>query len=105
MKQANIETSRAKTMTVINGGTRPDGDAIVLHVYRDASKSLGICGFTTLDLLMRESNPEVVHIPLGTPVGFAFAEAFKTGARLGLHYLVINDPGGLFPPEKRPRLA
>jgi hypothetical protein len=105
MKQANIEISRATTITVINGATRPDGDAIVLHVYRDASKSLGICGFTTFDLLMRTREPEVVHVPLGTPVGFAFAQAFKTGARLGLHYLIINDPGGLFPPEKRPRVA
>jgi hypothetical protein len=75
-------------------------DAIVLHVYEDAQQG-GVCGFTTFALTRRPPDAEVLHMPFGTPVQFAFTSAMEICKRLGIQHLVINDPGKLFAPDVR----
>ena len=75
-------------------------DAIVLHVYEDAQQG-GIYGFTTFALMQRPPDAEVLHMPFGTPVQFAFASAMDVCKRVGIEHLVINDPRGLFAPDVR----
>jgi hypothetical protein len=76
-------------------------NAIVLHVYQDIQHG-GTCGFTTFALATSPPGAEVLHMPFGTPVQFAFASAKEVAERLGIEHLIVNDPRKLFIPEMRP---
>jgi hypothetical protein len=81
-----------------------NADAIALHVYRDP-RSDGTCAFTTFALQRRMLDAETLHSPIGTPVQFAFSAALTIAKRLGIPYVIINDPAGLFPANDRPLIG
>src|SRR5690349_11125536 len=88
-------------LNIVEYETDWDGeDAVVLHVYPDG-QSGAVCGFTTFALKKRPPGAEVMHMPFGTPVQFAFSSAMDVCKQLGIAHLVINDPGKLFAPDVR----
>jgi hypothetical protein len=96
-----FSTEHVDMLTVIEHQEDWEGtDAVVLHVYADAAEN-GVCAFTTVALMKRPPEAELLHSPIGTPVQFAFLQARTLAQQLGVDALVINDPAKLFPPDER----
>jgi hypothetical protein len=79
-------------------------DALALHVYASPERPADACGYSTFALIHRPANAEIMHVPFGTPVVTAFKEVLSMARQCGIEYVVMNDPGELFPPEKRPSI-
>ena len=79
-------------------------DALALHVYANPENAAVACAYSTFALVARPPNAEIVHVPFGTPIVTAFKEVLTMAKQCGIEYVVMNDPGELFPPEMRPAI-
>ncbi len=80
----------------------PNGPVVAVHVLRKATSEAPILATIEASLFGEPLDPELFPTePL--PAADAFLQALAYAERAGIACVWINDPGGYFPPEKRPR--
>ena len=88
------------TRIVEHRSALPFGPVGEVHVYHDAERDPPV--YATVILQVFGKNPEPGAVPPRLPVADAFLQALAYAERAGIACVWINDPGGYFPPEKRP---
>lgn len=78
----------------------PNGPVIEVHVRRDASADPPVIASVNINVFGQDPDPTA--FPARMPVMEAFLQALAYAERAGIAVLWIDDPGGYFPPEKRP---
>jgi len=58
--------------------------------------------FATIDVTFLNARLDPDAFPQSLPVADAFLQALSYAERVGIPVIWIDDPGGLFPPERRP---
>ena len=88
------------TRIVEHRSALPFGPVVEVHVHHDAERDPPL--YATVILQVFGENPEPDAFPPCLPVADAFLQALAYAERAGIACVWINDPGGYFPPEKRP---
>jgi hypothetical protein len=78
----------------------PNGPIIALHIRRDANAEPSIFARVAIEVFGRSPAPDA--FPERLPVADAFLQALSYAERQGIAVMWIDDPLGLFPPQKRP---
>jgi hypothetical protein len=86
------------TRIVDHRSALPFGPVVEVHVRHDADAETPV--FATVSVSTFGASPEAFPHPL--PAAEAFLQALAYAERVGIACVWIDDPGGHFPPEKRP---
>ena len=78
----------------------PFGPVVEVHVRHDADAETPVDAIVSVNAFGANPDPEAFPQPL--PAADAFLQALDYAERVGIACLWINDPGGHFPPKKRP---
>jgi hypothetical protein len=78
----------------------PNGPVVEVHVHRDAGADPVV--YAMINVTVFGKNPDPEAFPERLPVADAFLAAVTYAERAGITVVWIDDPGGHFPPEKRP---
>jgi hypothetical protein len=78
----------------------PNGPVVEVHVRHDAGADHEV--FATIAVSVFGQNPDPDAVPERLPVADAFLAALTYAERAGIAVVWIDDPGGNFPPQKRP---
>jgi len=78
----------------------PFGPVVEVHVRHDANADMPV--FAMVSVTSFGESPDPAAFPQPLPPADAFLQALAYGERVGIACVWINDPGGHFPPEKRP---
>jgi hypothetical protein len=76
------------------------GLILAVHVRHDPNASPSVFANVAIELFGQSKYPHA--FPERLPVGEAFLQALVYAERNWIPVVWIDDPGGLFPPEKRP---
>jgi hypothetical protein len=74
---------------------------IELLVYRSPKERSDILGEIKFFEMATDREARLTRSPLGVKVEDAFAGALDLAAKRAIPFVWVNDPEGLFPPEKR----
>jgi hypothetical protein len=88
------------TRIVEHRSALPFGPVVELHVRHDADAEPPIRATVNVTVFGKSPDPEAFPQPL--PAADAFLKAIAYAERAGITCVWIDDPGGHFPPEKRP---
>lgn len=80
----------------------PNGLIIAIRVRHDAKADPPVFARVGVELFGKIAHPDAFPEPL--PVDEAFLQALAYAERAGITIIWIDDPGGYFPPEKRPKI-
>jgi hypothetical protein len=78
----------------------PFGPVVEVHVRHDANADMPV--FAMVSVISFGESPDPAAFPQPLPPADAFLQALAYAERVGIACVWINDPGGHFPPEKRP---
>ena len=78
----------------------PFGPAVEVHVRYDPECEFPV--HATVEISMYGVQLEPKPFPKILPVADAFLQALAYAERVGIACVWIDDPGGYFPPDKRP---
>ncbi len=78
----------------------PNGIVFAVHVRRDPSAEPSIFARVAVEVFGQSQSPDA--FPERLPVDEAFLQALSYAERAGITVVWIDDPHGLFPPDKRP---
>jgi hypothetical protein len=78
----------------------PNGLILAVHVCHDPSADPSIFAKVAIELFGQSQYPDT--FPETLPVEDAFLRALAYAERSWIPVVWIDDPGGFFPPEKRP---
>jgi hypothetical protein len=78
----------------------PFGPVVEVHVRHDADAEPPV--FATVKISVFGASPDPEAFPERLPAADAFLQALAYAERVGIACVWIDDPGGHFPPEKRP---
>jgi hypothetical protein len=78
----------------------PFGAVVRVYVSHDPDADPSV--FATVSVGLFGKNPDPDAFPEPLPVAEAFLQALSYAERAGIACVWIDDPGGYFPPEKRP---
>jgi hypothetical protein len=81
----------------------PFGSVVEVHVRQDANGETPV--LATVEVTMFGARPDPDAFPQPLPAADALLQALAYAERAGIVCVWINDPGGHFPPEKRPMRA
>jgi hypothetical protein len=88
------------TRIVEHRSALPFGPVVELHVRHDEDAEMPVFATVSVDLFGASPDPEA--FPLKLPAAVAYLQALAYAERAGSACVWIDDPGGHFPPEKRP---
>jgi hypothetical protein len=88
------------TRIVDHRSALPFGPVVEVHVRHDADAETSVFATVSVNVFGASPDPEAFPHPL--PATDAFLQALAYAERVGIACVWINDPGGHFPPEKRP---
>jgi len=88
------------TRIVEHRSALPFGPVEEVHVRHDADTETPV--FATVSVNTFGATPDPGAFPQPLPAADAFLQALAYAERVGIACVWINDPGGHFPPEKRP---
>ena len=88
------------TRIVEHRSALPFGPVVEVHVRHDAGAETPV--FATVNVNAFGASPDPEAFPRPLAVADAFLQALAYAERAGIACVWINDPGGHFPPEKRP---
>jgi hypothetical protein len=78
----------------------PTGPILAMNVRHDGSAEPAVFAHIAVEVFGQRAEPDA--FPERMPVEEAFLQALAYAERAELTVIWIDDPGGLFPPEKRP---
>ncbi len=78
----------------------PNGLILAMHVRHDPEADPPVFAKLAVELFGQSQSPEA--FPDRLPIEEAFLQALTYAERVGITVVWIDDPGGHFPPEKRP---
>ncbi len=78
----------------------PNGPVVEVHIHHDAGADPAV--YATIKVTVFGKNPDPDAFPERLPVADAFLAAVTYAERAGITVVWIDDPGGYFPPQKRP---
>ncbi len=78
----------------------PFGRVVEVHVRHDPNADPAV--YATINVSVFGQNPNPDAFPEALSVAEAFLQAIAYAERAGIAVVWIDDPGGYFPPEKRP---
>jgi hypothetical protein len=78
----------------------PFGPVVEVRVRHDADAETAV--FATVRISVFGASPDPEAFPQPLPAADAFLQALAYAERSGIACVWIDDPGGHFPPEKRP---
>ena len=78
----------------------PTGPILAVHVRHDGDAEPAVFAHIAVEVFGQCAHPDA--FPKRVPVEEAFLQALAYAERAGLTVIWIGDPGGFFPPEKRP---
>jgi hypothetical protein len=85
---------------VENRRALPNGLILAVHVRHDPNADPSVFANVAVELFGQSKYPDA--FPERLPVDEAFLQALVYAERNWIPVVWIDDPGGLFPPEKRP---
>jgi hypothetical protein len=88
------------TRIVEHRSALPFGPVVEVHVRHDPDVDTPI--FATVSVSTFGATPDPEAFPQSLPAADALLQALAYAERVGIACVWINDPGGHFPPEKRP---
>ncbi len=88
------------TRIVEHRSALPYGPVVEVHVRHDPDAETPV--FATVSVSTFGATPDPEAFPQPLPAADAFLPALTYAERVGIACVCINDPGGYFPPEKRP---
>jgi hypothetical protein len=88
------------TRIVEHRSALPFGPVVEVHVHHDPDLETPV--FATVSVSKFGATPDLEAFPQPLPAADALLQALAYAERLGIACVWINDPGGHFPPEKRP---
>jgi hypothetical protein len=88
------------TRIVEHRSALPNGAIVAVHIRRDANATPAVFAQVAVEVFGRSPAPGAFPQRLLLDEGFLEALAFAE--REGIAVVWINDPLGLFPPDKRP---
>ena len=88
------------TRIVEHRSALPFGPVVEVHVRHDADAETPV--FATVSVSTFGATPDPEAFPQPLPAADALLQALAYAERVGIACVWINDPGGHFPPEKRP---
>ncbi len=88
------------TRVVEHRSALPFGPVVEVHVQHNIDAEMPVMAMISVNLFGASPDPEAFSQPL--PASDAFLQAIAYAERAGIACIWIDDPGGLFPPEKRP---
>jgi hypothetical protein len=88
------------TRIVEHRSALPNGPVIEVHVRPCATAEPPIVA--TVNVSVFGQDPDPTAFPERLPVNDAFLQALAYAERAGITVVWIDDPNGLFPPDKRP---
>jgi hypothetical protein len=88
------------TRVVEHRSALPFGPVLALHVRRGAGAEAPVLATIEASLFGKSLDPEA--FPKTLPVADAFLEALAYAERTGIACVWVDDPGGHFPPARRP---
>lgn len=78
----------------------PTGPILAVHVRHDGNAEPAVFAHIAVEVFGQRAHPDA--FPERMPVEEAFLQALAYAERAGLTVIWIDDPGRLFPPDKRP---
>ena len=78
----------------------PNGPVVEVHVRRDATADPAVFAYVNVNVFGQ--NPDPTAFPERLPPTDAFLQALAYAERAGITVVWVDDPGGHYPPEKRP---
>ncbi|CAJ0854508.1 hypothetical protein AMST5_00747 [freshwater sediment metagenome] len=78
----------------------PNGPILAVHVRHGGNAEPAIFAHLAVEVFGQSAHPAA--FPERMPVEEAFLQALAYAKRAGLTVIWIDDPGGFFPPKKRP---
>lgn len=88
------------TRVIEHRSALPFGAVVEVHVRRDVNSETPVSAIVDVTMFGKTLDPEAFPEPL--PAADAFLQALAYAERAGIASVWIDDPGGHFPPEKRP---
>ena len=88
------------TRIVEHRSALPFGPVVEVHIQHDAERDPSVYATVVIQVFGRNPDPDV--FPQRLPANDAFLQAVAYAERVGIACVWINDPGGYFPPDKRP---
>jgi len=88
------------TRIVEHRSALPFGPVVEVHVRYDADAETPV--FASVGVSTFGAMPDPEGFPQPLPAADAFLQALAYAERVGIACVWINDPGGHFPPDKRP---
>jgi hypothetical protein len=88
------------TRIVDHRSALPFGPVVEVHVRHDPDAETAV--FATVSVSAFGASPDPEAFPHPLPTTDAFLQALAYAERVGIACVWIDDPGGHFPPEKRP---
>ncbi len=86
----------------------PFGPVVEVHVRHDADADIPVFAMVSVTSFGESPDPAAFPQPLPPAdaflqaLAYAFLQALAYAERVGIACVWINDPGGHFPPDKRP---
>jgi hypothetical protein len=78
----------------------PFGPVVRVYISHDPDGDPPVFATISVEVFGRSPDPEA--FPQTLPVADAFLQALSYAERTGIACVWIDDPGGYFPPERRP---
>ena len=95
------ETGRRQMTRIIeHRSALPNGPVVEVHVRRDATADPAVFAYVNVNVFGQ--NPDPTAFPERLPPTDAFLQALAYAERAGITVLWVDDPGGHYPPKKRP---
>ncbi|MGE3266857.1 hypothetical protein [Methylocystis sp.] len=91
---------RHMTRIVEHRSALPNGPVVEVHIRRDATADPAVFAYVNVNVFGQ--NPDPTAFPERLPPTDAFLQALAYAERAGITVVWVNDPGGHYPPEKRP---
>jgi transcriptional regulator with XRE-family HTH domain len=91
---------RQMTRIVEHRSALPNGPVVEVHVRRDATADPPVFAYVNINVFGQ--NPDPTAFPERLPPTDAFLQALAYAERAGITVVWVDDPGGVYPPEKRP---
>jgi hypothetical protein len=78
----------------------PNGPILAVHVRHDAKAEPAVFAHIAVEVFGQNAHPDT--LPRHMPVEEAFLQALAYAEHAGITVVWIDDPGGFFPPDRRP---
>ena len=91
---------RKLTRIVEHRSALPNGPVVEVHVRRDATADPAVFAYVNVNVFGQ--NPDPTAFSERLPPTDAFLQALAYAKRAGIAVVWMDDPGGHYPPEKRP---